>query len=189
MAVIFALEHLFDSVVQRFADEKTLIDNTFGWKEPPRQGGSVNRIIWTPGDTSNSLGDLGAPRSPGKLPARPLAMLLESFTCVIVGADPQAKEDDRAQYHQARLNYDAWLRAVYLAAVGTFTIKSQAWDMTRKEGRMGACIKVVGTVQAVIPDEPFTFAPINTAGEATGFIVGPDNSTESDPPVKIVPDP
>jgi len=189
MAVIFALENLFDKVVQRFADEKTLIENTFGWKEPPRQGGNPNRIIWTPSDGSSALGDLGGPRYPGGLPARPLAMLNELFTCLIVGADPQAKEDDRAQYHQARLNYDAWLRAVYLAAVGTFAIKSQAWDMTRKEGRFGAALKVVGAIQAVIPDAPFRFAEVGTAGEATGFIVGPDNSTESDPPVEIVPDP
>jgi len=189
MAVVFALEHLFDSVVQRFADEKTLIENTFGWKEPSRQSTNPNRIIWVPGDASASLGDLGAARYPGTLPARPLAMLLESFTCLIVGADPQAVQDDRAQYHQARLNYDAWLRAVYLAAVGTFSIKSQSWDMKRMEGRFGAAIKVVGTIQAVIPDEPFTFAEVGTAGEATGFIVGPDNSTESDPPVEIVPDP
>lgn len=183
MAVIFALEHLFDKVVARFAAENTMIENTFGWKEPPRQGGNPNRIIWTPGDASQSLGDLGAPRYPGSLPARPLAMLLESFTCVIVGADPQQKDDDRAQYHQARLNYDAWLRAVYLAAVGTFSIKSQAWDMTRKEGRFGACIKVVGTVQAVIPDEPFTFAEVGTEGEATAVL-----GVTEDPPQHITPD-
>lgn len=189
MAVIFALENLFDRVVERFASEKTLIENTFGWREPPRQGGNPNRIIWTPGDGSGSLGDLGGARYPGGLPARPLAMLLESFTCVIVGADPQAVQDDRAQYHQARLNYDAWLRAVYLAAHGTFSIKSQTWDVSRKEGRMGAAIKVVGTIQAVIPDEPFTFADTNTAGSATASIVGPDGSSESDPPVQIVPVP
>lgn len=189
MAVIFALEHLFDSVVQRFAEEKTLVENVFGWKEPPRQGGNINRIIWTPGDASGSMGDDAGPRYPGSLPARPIAMLLENFTCLIVAADPQAKENDRAQYNQARLIYDAWRRGVYLAAVGTFSIKSQAWDMTRKEGRFGACIKVVGTIQAVIPDEPFTFAQTNTVGEATGFIVGGDGSTESDAPVEIVPDP
>lgn len=187
MAVLFALENLFDKVVQRFASEGTAIENTFGWKEPPRQGGSVNRIVWTPGDGSGALGDLGAPRYPGGLPARPLAMLLESFTCLIVGADPQAPNDDRAQYHQTRLNYDAWLRAVYLAAVGTFAIRSQAWDVTRKEGRMGAAIKVVGTIQAVIPDEAYSFA--NPEGVATASLVGPDGSTESDPPVEIAPVP
>lgn len=187
MAVVFALENLFDKVVQRFASEGTAIDNSFGWKEPPRQATNPNRIIWTPGDGSGSLGDLGAARYPGGLPARPLAMLLESFTCLIVGADPQAPNDDRAQYHQTRLNYDAWLRAVYLAAVGTFTIKSQAWDVTRKEGRMGAAIKVVGTIQAVIPDEAYSFA--NSEGVATASLVGPDGSTESDPPVAIAPVP
>src|SRR6478609_7411791 len=184
MSIILALENLFDKVVQRFADENTLIENTFCWKEPPRQGGNVNRIIWIPGDASNSLGDLGAPRYPGGLPARPLAMLNEAFTCLIVGADPQAKDSDRAQYHQTRLNYDAWLRAVYLAAVGTFGIKSQAWDMTRKEGRFGAASKVVGTIQAVVPDEPFTFAEVGTAGEATAVI-----GITEDPPVEITPDP
>lgn len=187
MEVVFALENLFDKVVQRFSAEGTLIDNSFGWKEPPRQATNPNRIIWTPGDGSGSLGDLGAPRYPGGLPARPVAMLLESFTCLIVGANPQTPQDDRAQYHQARLNYDAWFRAVYLAAVGTFTIKSQAWDVTRKEGRMGAAIKVVGTIQAVIPDEPCSFAATNTVGTATASIVGPDGSTESDPPVEIAP--
>ena len=187
MAVVFALEHLFDKVVQRFAAEGTSIENSFGWKDPPRQSTNPNRIIWTPGDGSGSLGDLGAPRYPGGQPARPLAMLLESFTALIVGDNPQSPNDDRAQYHQTRLNYDAWLRAVYLAAVGTFTIKSQAWDVTRKEGRMGAAIKVVGTIQAVIPDAPYTFADANTEGVATASIVGPDGSTESDPPVEIVP--
>ena len=184
MAVVFALEHLFDKVVQRFADEQTLIDNVFGWKEPPRQGGNINRIIWTPGDPSGSLGDDAGPRYPGSPPARPLGMLLETFTCTIVGANPQAKEDDRAQYNQVRLNYDAWRRAVYKAAVGTFTIKSQTWDIKRKEGRMGAAVIVVATIQAPVLDEPFTFAPLNTAGEATAVLI-----TSEDPPVEIVPDP
>jgi hypothetical protein len=72
---------------------------------------------------------------------------------------------------------------VYLAAVGTYTIKSQAWDLRGKEGRFGGAIRVVGTIQAVIPAEPFTFAPITTTVEATGVI-----GTSEDQPVEITAD-
>jgi hypothetical protein len=184
MAVVFALENLFDLVVQRFADEGTLIANTFGWKEPVRQSTETNRIIWVPGDTSGSLGDIVGPRYPGGLPARPLAMLNELFTCWIVGANPSDPNSDRAQYNATRLNYDAWMRAVYLAAYGTYLIKSSTWDIARKEGRFGAMIKVVGMVQAVIPDTPLTLAPVDTDAVVTAQI-----GSTTDPPETITPDP
>jgi hypothetical protein len=184
MAIILALENLLNNVTARFATEGTLIANTFGWKAPERQSKEINRIIWVPGDGSGSLGDIGGPRYPGGLPERPLAMLDELFTCWIIGADPQAIQDDLAQYHQTRLNYDAWVRAVYLAAHGTYKIKQQSWDITRKEGRFGAMIKVVGSVQAVIPDSPLTIAPVDTVADAVAGI-----GASTDPDQVITPDP
>lgn len=175
MAVILALEKLFDDVLQRFVDEGTFGDvpplppvdlslaaraNTFGWREPARQGGPLARIVWVPGDDgTGSLGEVTAPRYPGRLdPGRPLGTLDELFTVYLSAADttvPQTLE--REQYHATRLLYDAWYRAIYKAAHGTFRIVSQTWVNgthagPRQERRFGAAIRVVGGIQAMIPD-------------------------------------
>lgn len=177
MATILALEKLYTDCVARFGSEGTFGNtptplaaaqaaNPFGWRETARQGGGVNRIVWVPGDDAQgNLGPLLPPRYPGRVdPGRPLGTLDELFTCYISAADvsvPQTNE--LAQWKATRLLYDAWYRAVYLAAHGTFHLHAHSYVVSTKAGpkaerRFGATIRVVGAIQAMIPDAVPTLA-------------------------------
>lgn len=170
--IILALEKLRDDVVAVLANDGTFGDplavpaapdalaqagNPFGWRETGRQRTKAS-IVWVPGDDkSGSLGELQPPRYPGRIdPGRPLGTLDELFTVYVSASDDSSPDNERLQYHATRLLYDAWWRAVYLSAHGTVRLVSQAWviggSAPRAERRYGAAIRVVGAIQAMIPD-------------------------------------
>lgn len=151
MAIVFALPHLFDAVAARFTDEGTNVPMAFGWLAPNEQMRTTSRIVWSPGDASGNLGALGAGKYPGGNP-RQLATLEELCTVEITAADTPST-DERKQYQAVRELYDAWLRAVYLAAHGTYRIVSGAWVGGDRARRMGATLRVVIAVQAPVFDE------------------------------------
>jgi hypothetical protein len=163
VAVVLALPLLFDACVARFALDAAAADppvvpivQSFGWREPAKNLAPVSsRIVWVPGD--DKTGELGAfapPRYPGRNP-RPLATLVERFTVYVSGRDSASAEDERAQYQATRELFDAWVRAVYLAAHGTVALERPSWVIEKALRRFGAAIRVSGTVQAVIPDAPW----------------------------------
>jgi hypothetical protein len=84
------------------------------------------------------------------------------FTVEIVAFDKAAPTSERAQYIAARFLFDAWYRAVYLAARGNFEIVSTSWLNSKKEARAGAGIRVVASIGALIPDTQQPYAPIDT---------------------------
>lgn len=161
MAIIFAITKLHDDVVAQFAADGTNVPNYFGWRESAQHRAGP-RIVWIPGDANGSLGALGPARFPGRDP-RPLATLFELVTVEISAHNPLAAENERAQYQVVRELFDAWYRAVHLAAHGTFQIVSSNWIAEKKERRHGAALRVVLAVQAMIPDEPAEFAPVDTS--------------------------
>lgn len=156
----FALTHLYDAVVARFEQEGTNVPNLFGWRKPPQREITGPRITWYPGDPNGALGTIGPAKQPGRNP-RSLGTVNELFTVEIHGEDPSAPNDERKQYEATRLLYDAWYRAVYLAARGTFTITTPQWITDKKEFRNGAAIRVVGTIEAMIPDVTQKIAPVD----------------------------
>lgn len=155
-----AVEHVFDSVVARFASDAaaedppaTPVPQSFGWREPFKRTGTT-RIVWVPGDDSSS--DLGAilpAREPGREPRRPLATLAELVTVYVEAVDLSDAENERAQYRAARRLFDAWFRAVYLAARGAFSIRSSRWVDDKNLRRYGAALRTVIAIDAMIPDE------------------------------------
>lgn len=161
MAVILALPKLLDDVTARFAAEGTLVPMKFGWRESAKHKTTVSRIVWKPGDPSGKAGALGPARQPGRNP-RPLATLAELFTVRIEAVDVTDPELERAQYQAARELFDAWWRAVYLAARGTVEVVSISWDESKNERRYGAALVVVCSIDAMIPDEPAAIAPADT---------------------------
>lgn len=171
MTVVLALETLYDAVRARMdADtlaldpEATPVPQPFGWREPAKRTGTM-RIVWIPGDDeSGDLGELGPARNPGRNP-RPLATLRELFTVYLEAADITAPEDERKQYTATRLLFDAWLRAVHLAARGTYTIESAGWVIEKTTRRYGAAIRVLATIEAMVPDAPLEVAPTDTRAE------------------------
>ncbi len=167
MTVVLALPKLYADVAALMAaDAAALIPPAtsptqyFGWREPAKRKGA-RRIVWVPGNDAGDLGKLLPAKHPGQNP-RPLATLGELFTVYLEGQDPSAPENELAQYQQTRLLFDAWVRAAYLVARGTFEIVSAAWVIDKKERRFGTAIKIVGTVQAMIPDAPLEAAPAET---------------------------
>lgn len=147
-----ALLKLYDDVTARFAAEGTPISMGFGWRTRVEKLLRSPSIAWIPGDGA-TVGEWAPPRNPGRNP-RPLGTLLELCTVQIVGRDNRAPEDERAQYEATRLLFDAWYRAIYLAAYGTFEIVSTEWVVDQELRRSGAAIRCVFTIQAMIPDAP-----------------------------------
>ncbi len=164
MSAILSLERLFDAVAERFSDDGTAADNHLGWREPAKSP-TGPRITWAPGDPAGNLGELGGAVSPGRVP-RPLATLNELVTVELQAVDVSARENERAQYHAARVLFDAWYRAVYLAAHGTFTVRSVAWMRDRTVRVYGACIRCVLELQSAVLDEPAGIsAPTDTGAD------------------------
>lgn len=167
MATILALEFLFDAVVERFECEGTNAAQTFGWREPSKQLQAFPKIVWVPGDPNGGLGTIAPPNFPGRTPRRPLATLVELCTVTISSEDLSDPHNERLQYHATRLLFDAWYRAVYLAATQTHRIESSSWVVEQNERRRGASIRVVLGIMAMIPDAPLATAPVDTKAEIT----------------------
>lgn len=171
MTITLALERLFDSVQASFAADSINAVNVFGWREPSKHPAGVlsTRIAWVPGDPSDSVGSTGPARNPGQIP-RSLGTLGELFTVYISGQDPSAPEDERKQYHICRLLRDAWFRAVYAAAYGTFAVRSETWVNNQRERRHGAALRLVCEIQAPIIDAP-PDDPLITGGDGSLDVV------------------
>lgn len=167
MTNTLALTKLYDDVVALFAAENTAVPNLFGWRASGQQLTTGPRIVWIPGDETGDMGELGAAIQPGRDP-RSLATLVELFTIEVSSADQSSAataENERAQYQICRDLFDAWYRAVYLSAHGNVAIESVGWVTEKKERRYGATIRAVCTINAMIPDETPTFAPVDTAAQ------------------------
>lgn len=175
----FALEALFAAVVARFALEGPWlvapvlvpptvgvpVPNVIGWKKPEQQMLRGNRVIWVPGDDDN--GDVGEYLPPRQVAQNPRALgrLAERFTIYIVGEDKTQPENELAQYNAVRALHDAWFRSVYLAAHGTYKLSKPRWFGDAKERRRGATIRIVGTIEAPLPDEIHDFVAADAHAE------------------------
>lgn len=158
MSVILALEHAYTAVSTFFTENNINAVNVFGWREVDRYDRDLPGVVWTPGDESGSLGELGGARNPGQ-DVRPLANLGELFTVHFVAFDPREPESELAQYRCARMLYEIWYVAMYGAACGTFRVRSQKWVRGQTTIRsFGAVLRAVVEVQAplveALPDEP-----------------------------------
>lgn len=167
MAVVFALPHLFDAVVAQFAADGMNVPQTFGWLEPARQQPTTARIVWVPGDTTGMLGDIAAPKYTGMVP-RQLFTLNELATVYVTAFDAVNATIERAQYEAARLLFDAWVRAVEIAAYGTYKFLRSEWLLGDRVRRAGATIRTVFAIQAPIVDDPSRFAAVP---EDTGALI------------------
>lgn len=183
MSDTLALEALYDAVVLRFADESLApsVEHAFGWREPPRKTGG-RRIVWVPGDDGD-LGELAAPRAPGRNP-RPLWTIHELATVYVEAFDTSAPESEIAQYRAVRLLFDAWLRAVYLAAHGTVRVVSMRYvDETANARRAGAAICAVIAIDAMVPDvELQTVTAASTTTVTVPDDTDPDSVTTTEDP-------
>lgn len=166
MAIVFALPHLFDAVVATFAADGTAAVQSFGWKASAEQIRGDRRITWRPGNESGDLGAMAPPKWIGKNP-RQIATLNELCTVDLYAFDRAAANVERAQYQVAHELYDAWIRALELAAAGTYAIVSSKWlDPDRTRGA-GVTIRAVLTIQAPITDTPYPTAPVDTGADLT----------------------
>lgn len=158
MAVVFALERLYDAVAARFVELGDTTPHYFGRRPITENVIADTRIVWTPGDPSGALGEMATitSRAQTRNP-RPIATLLELATITINAVDTSDLESERAQYHAARELYDRWYACVYEVAHGTFTIEDDRWLIEKVVRPHGAAIQVVIALQASI-HETTTYA-------------------------------
>lgn len=178
MAVILALEKLYDDVVARFAAEGFDVPNVFGWETPRHRGAQQNRICWVPGDPAGAVGAVGPARFPGGNP-RSLGTLEETFTVYVEGRDLSAPEDERAQWKATRLIFDAWFRAAYKSVRDLLSVKSADWMVERTTRRHGATLRAVCTIQALIPDTAYPIVEDDTRAE--GVVILDSDGDEGTP--------
>jgi len=135
--------------------------NKFGSREPAHRDGKSSRIVWVPGnDESGDVGKMGPARQPDRNP-RPLMTIGELVTVYVEGYDATAPEDQRKQYEITRILADAFLRAVYLAAHGTFEVLAISWVRGEKGKGLrqhGAALRFLIAVDAMVPDAPLAIA-------------------------------
>ena len=182
-----ALERLFNAVTASFAADQINAVNVFGWREVAQHPYGP-RIVWQPGDTTNSVGTTGPARNPGGYP-RALGTLNELFTVIISAEDESEPENELKQYHIVRMLRDAWYRAVYNAAYGTFQVRSESWTTDKNERRAGASLRLVCEIQSPIvdalPDEPLIGNPaladaIDGRPLGVSFTVDADDDPDDD---------
>ncbi len=175
MTAVLALDVLHQAVVARFAAEASPPEQPFGWREPAKKLAG-RRIVWVPGD-DGALGELAPARHPGRNP-RSLGTIHELVTVYVEAFDVTAPENEKAQYIAVRLLLDAFLKAVYLAAHGTYRVRSMRWvTETANARRAGAAVRVVLDVDAMVPDVE---APTITGGSTTTLTMPPtDTDTET----------
>lgn len=174
MSYVLALTSLYDGVVSRMEAAGYTGEQPFGWREPAKRLAG-RRIVWVPGD-DDAVGDVGAPKKPGRNP-RPLWTIDELCTVFVEAFDEAAPEDERAQYQAVRELLDAWLRAVYLEAHGTVEIADLRWVTDKNLRRAGAAVRAVLTVQAMVPDapDPSLTAASTTTASSTDAGIDPDS--------------
>jgi len=160
------LTNLYDKVVASFDEDGIDCNFSFGWRQPETHKTARRQIIFIPGDESGSLGDLVAPRSPGRNP-RALHNLDELFTVRVEAIDMKAPESERAQYQAARELFDCFVRAMYLAAHGTYDVQALDWDTSKKARRNGAAIVMIASIKAIIPDVTHDVVPVDAQGDIT----------------------
>lgn len=192
-----ALEHLFNAVVASFEEDEINATNVFGWRQAAQHAYGP-RIAWIPGDQGGNIGSTGPARNPGGFP-RSLGTLGELFTVLISAQDESDPENELAQYHIVRMLRDAWYRAVYNAAHGTFVVRSESWTTDKMERRAGASLRLVCEIQSPItdelPDAPLVGIPlpewINASPVGVDIATqasGDDNETEIEHVTIAAPD-
>lgn len=163
MAQILALEWLFTTVRDQFIAEGIPAENRFGWRVPAQltPTANIDRIAWVPGDPTGIAGTMGPPRNPGGNP-RSLGTYAELFYVEIQAADITDLENELAQWRKVRILRDQWYRAVYHAAYGIFEIQAEQWLTDRLERRYGAALRVLATIDAMVPDITYPSIPPGT---------------------------
>lgn len=181
MSVTLALTSLYDAVVSRMAAEGYGEEQPFGWREPAKRLAG-RRVVWVPGD-DDEVGEVGAPKKPGRNP-RPLWTLFELCTLYVEAFDTDAPEDERAQYQAARELLDALLRAIYLEGHGTVTVSDLRWVSDKNVRRAGAALRLVITVEAMVPDvtDPTVTAASETSASLTEAAPDPDTVITEEAP-------
>lgn len=161
MADRFAAEYYFDAVAARFTAEGTAATNVFGWRSVQQHPDS-NRVSWVPGDPSGKMGELVGAKQPGRNP-RSIATVRELFTVYIDAVDTSDLENERVQYHAARLLFDAWFRALYLAGHGNIAVRSVDWNGDALVRRYGCTLRVTVSIDGMVPDTAAALAPVDTS--------------------------
>lgn len=163
--ICFAVDSLYQDVVDLFTLEGVEVPNVFGWREPAKRKQGASRIVWTPGDdtsTGTMVSSIVGPTRTGMNP-RQLAVVDELLTVRLESFDATDPENELMQYRAARILFDIWFRAVLLSSTTNTKIVSATWDKSKTERRHGQMITVIATVRAPILDAEIEYAPADVS--------------------------
>lgn len=167
--------------VKRFLEnEDAEIAFAFGDGARDRQRGPGRYAVWIPGDdggssqaTNAKLGEFEGPKQRQTEP-RALVLVGEFFTVYTWGArfdHVQMSLDDRdvAQYADARVTWDALIRAMFRELHGVCRFVSASWYRGKAGTNYGKCVRTVFRIDTTVLDLPFRKQYAWTFLEGLGF--------------------
>lgn len=148
---------LVHDVRARFKLEGTPAEVLLGAREVTKQvnqgAGRAARVVFVP-----IGGRYAAPRNPGRNP-RPLATWLATAEVHVWGYDGTKTNDEEAQIEAAWTLHDAVVRAIYLAAHGTFTLDQPKWNNAVVERTFGKEMIFTLSIECPVMDTPYPEVP------------------------------
>lgn len=175
-----ALEHLFERIVAETAERVPVNPPScvFGWREAVKQSnqgsGGAARVVLQPGDPTGKVGDLGGAKGPGRNPP-PVATMVELATLFLWAVD-LTDTSDMGQWRAARRLHDLVLPILIRTFQGRWKQLSKEWMRPELERRFGAEMKVVISVEAMVPGDVIPEAPGGTV-PATGVALSINGSS------------
>lgn len=192
MAVVLALPKLFDDIVARIAAEvvppATATPCVWGKRQVAKQDPGPPRIVIVPGDDGDGdIGELGAPKQPGRNP-RPIANLEELFTVYLEAADRTSQttlDTERAQYQVCRELFDTFYRHAHASAPGRFRLLEGRWITEKVIAPYGATIRLLCTIEAPVFDAIPESAPKDTKADVATSVYNVTETTRAAAPVDV----
>jgi len=144
----------------------------YGAREPQKGqnqgGGGANRIIIAPGDDKDKAGSYGPPKQAARNP-RSIATFHETFRVYIWAQDGDSanRRDELKQDEACRTLHEWVVRAIRLAARGTYELKDPTWVRGATDrARLGSELRVLLHLELAIFDTPFAATSTSTPPEA-----------------------
>lgn len=167
-----ALEHLFERIVAETLERVPPADVGdpppvachFGWRESSMQDNQgvagAARVVLQPGDVTGKVGDLVGAKLPGRNPP-PLATMPELATLFLWAQDPD-DDTELGQWRATRRLHDLVMPIVIRNFRGRWKQLSKEWVKPTLERRFGAELRIVISVESMIPDDVVPQAPGGT---------------------------
>jgi hypothetical protein len=130
---------LYDAIKTYLTDAGSTANVVFGWRELTKQvnlgATRTGRVVLVPGDDKGLAGSFAAP--PMNTFPRRIKTRLELIAVHVWGHDPEAPNDEKAQYAATMALEDLVINAVHDKASGRYELSDAEWVVSPTEKLFG----------------------------------------------------